>query len=524
MILTRKIILRILFFLWFSWVVYVPVWAQSPAESEVVRLQSSRHTVFSILSEISRQTSYYFIYDSELIDNNRSVSIRKGEYTIGELIDKVFADDSLNLRYIDNYIVFYPKPGSADTLDLSQPGAERPMADTTALLVKGRVVDSASKEALSFASIVLKGRGRGISANEDGIFNLKVPTEYQYDTLKISYLGYSSRYIPVQLMQGVTTDIYMDVESKTLSEVTVTSYNPMKILSKAIEAKDELYPQQPAIHTSFYREGIFKNSDLLNYSEAIFKIYKSSYSGNAVDQVKVLKSRNISNHDIKDSVVIKLKAGIQGMLELDIVKHPPDFFMPLYLIEFQFPSAGLVNHDEGIAYAITFKPADYVDDGVYEGTIYLDTESLAILQIDFGITSSYLARHQNRFLPRRSRMYNTRIKSMNYSVRYAFHNGAYHIQHVRGEILMRIRERNKLFGNNYNAFFEMAVMNIETEEVKRFSRRETIRPAVIFTDQDFTYDAEFWEDFNFVIPEQRITNAMQHFTVEIEKIEYPFEK
>jgi len=523
MILTKKIVVT-LFFLFILKGFYFQVFSQSFAESEVVRIQGRRHTVFSLFSEISRQTSYYFIYDSELIDNNQPVDIKRGEYTLNELLEIVLANDSLNLEYRDKYIVIYRNPDLTNTVSDSEPIAEPKDADSTSLVVRGRVVDSSSQEPLSFASIVLKGRGKGISANEEGLFNLKIPSEFSDDTLKISFMGYASRYIPLKLLQDVTTDIYMDMEVQSLSEVVVTGYNPMKVLASAIEAKDELYPQKPTLHTSFYREGIFKNDDLLQYSEAVFEIYKSSYSGNAVDQVKVLKSRNISNHDIQDSVIIKLKAGIQGMLELDIVKHPPDFFMPLYLIEFQFPEAGFVNHDDGIAYAITFKPADYVSEGVYEGTIYIDTESLAIIQVDFGITPSYLARHQNRFLPRRSRFYNTRIKSMNYSVKYSFHNGAYHIQHVRGEIMMRIRERNNLFGNNYSAFFEMAVMDIETENVKRFSRRETIRPAIVFTDQDFVYDAEFWEDFNFVIPEQRITNAMQRFTVEIEKIEYPFKK
>lgn len=523
MIPTRKIVI-VFFLLFILKGLYFQVFSQSFAESEVVKVQSRRHTIFSIFSEISRQTSYYFIYDSELINNNQQVDIKRGEYTINELLEIILTNDSLGVEFRDKYIVIYRKPDLADTVSDSEPIAETKGADTTALVVRGRVVDSSSQEALSFASIVLKGRGQGISANQEGLFNLKIPAEFSNDTLKISFMGYTSRYIPLKLLQDVTTDIYMDVETQSLSEVVVTGYNPMKVLSSAIEAKDELYPQEPTLHTSFYREGVFKNDDLLQYSEAVFEIYKSSYRGNGADQVKILKSRNISNNDIKDSVIIKLKAGIQGMLELDIVKHPPAFFIPLNLIEFQYPDAGFVNHDAGSAYAITFEPANYVSEGVYEGTIYIDTESLAILQVDFGITSSYLALHQNRFLPRRSKFYNTRIKSMNYSVRYAWHNGAYHIKHVRGEIMMRIRERNKLFGNNYSAFFEMAVMDIETEDVKRFSRRETIRPAVIFTDQDFVYDAEFWEDFNFIIPEQRITTAMQHFSVEIEKIEYPFKK
>jgi hypothetical protein len=513
--LNRKIIVTIILLLIFK-VGLVPLFSLPPGDGEMVRIQGNRHTVFSLLSEISRQTSYYFIYDSELIDNNQIIDLKRGEYTIHQLLEKVIPDSSLQVEFKNKYIVIYEPPASSDTISVPLAMNHDGVADSTFLLVKGRIVDSSSGEGLPFASIVLNRRGKGISANEDGFFNFKIPNYFYTDTLKISYLGYSSRYIPVSLMQDVSTEIYMDFESKSLKEVVVASYNPLDILFKTIDAKDRLYPQEPTIHTSFYREGIFKNGEFLQYSEAVFEIYKASYRGSAFDQVKPLKSRNITNNDVPDSIIIKLKAGIQSILELDVVKHPPEFLDPLNLPGFKFPDAGFVNHDSGQAFAITFEPADYITDGIYKGTIYIDRESLAILQVDFGITPSYLVRNQGNFITRRSKLHITRIRSMNYSVRYALHNGNYHIQHVRGEIVMRIREKNKLWGNNYNAFFEMAVMNIETENVKRFSRRETIRPNVIFTDQEFVYDPEFWEDFNFVIPEKRITNAIQNFNVDIE--------
>lgn len=514
MTLKRKI-LSYFFLICLVGLVNSPLFAQSPDNDTVISIQNNRSTVFDILSEISRQTTYYFIYDSELIDNSREVSIRKGEYTLEELLGILFADKSVNMRYIENYIVIYPDDDKKDSISLSN---KDNTTSESQLLVMGRIADASSGAPLPFASVVLPGRGKGISANEDGIFKFKIPSQYHDDTLKISHLGYAPRYLPVNLLQDMSSNIYLEFESKLLDEVTVTSFDPMQVLSEAIASKAELYPGEPTLHTSFYREGVFKNSDLLKYSEALFEIYKSSYGGIGADQVKVLKSRNISSSKTRDSVVIKLKAGIQGMLELDIVKHPPGFFDPLYLIEYQFPDACIVNHDEGSAYAITFKPAEYVDDGIYEGTMYIDTVSLALLEVDFNITAAYLALHQKHFLLRRSKSYHTRIQQMRYSVRYAWYNGNYHIQHVRGEIEMKVRQRNKLFGDKYSAFFEMAVMNIETEEVKRFARRETISPAVVFTDQNFSYDPDFWEDFNFIFPEVSITNALKQFR--IPKVEY----
>jgi hypothetical protein len=233
----------------------------------------------------------------------------------------------------------------------------------------------------------------------------------------------------------------------------------------------------------------------------------------------LLKSRKITNNSNPDTIRIKLRAGIQSMLELDVVKNPPDFLTAERLSEFVFPDARIISFDGGTAYAITFQNAMHIKDPVYEGVIYIDTKTFAILQVDFNITQSYLRSNQQHFITRRSKLHISRIRSMNYTVRYAPFEGYYHIQYVRGEILMRIRDKNRLRGNNYQAYFEMAVMDIENEDVRRFSRRETVRPGIIFSDQQFEYDAEFWEDFNFIIPETRITQAFKTFSAGVEQID-----
>ncbi len=517
--LIRKEIITFLILLLALQLASIAAFSQTGDDDKTIELRSRRHTVFSLFNEISRQTDRYFIYDSELVDNEKSVHIPKGEYSIDELLAIVVTKPELMFSFIDNYIIIHKKDDPPTAISPQSVDSPDKAKDSTLLTIKARVLDAQSGNPLPFAGVILKGTGKGISANADGLFSFKVPAIHINDTLKISYMGYASRYLPVSYFPDATMDIFMDIETKSLSEVVVRSYNPLGVLISAIASIPNLYPQHPAQHTSFYREGVFKNEDLLNYSEAIFNIYKTPYRGFSYDQVKLLKSRKIVNNDTQDSIMIKLKAGIQSMLELDVIKHPPQFLVLENLGLFKFPTAGYVAHNSGSAYMFTFESADYADENVYEGTIYIDRKSLAILQVDFRVTQTYLSQNQHYFITRRSKLHRTRIRSMEYSVRYALHDGLYHIQHVRGEIDMRIRERGKFFGNNYNAFFEMAVMNIDTEDVKRFPRRETIKPNVIFTDQEFVYDPQFWENFNIVLPEQDITRAMKNFNAGIERFD-----
>lgn len=488
--------------------------AQQESSAKIITIRSSRYTIFSLLSEVSRQSGYFFIYDSELIDNSRKVSISRGDYSLDEILARVIGDADIQVSFRDMYVILHPQPLAALSPPIKSPVVNE--KDSLSIVVNGRVIDSSSGSPLPYASVVIKGKGKGTAANAEGVFTFKATSSHVNDTLRISYLGYATRVIPVKLLSHGLVDVYMDIEPHSLQEVVIRGYNPIDVLSRSISAIPENYPPYPTLQTSFYREGIYRNDELLNYSEAIFDIYKHSYKGNPYDQVKLIRSRNISNNDARDTLIIKLKAGIQSILELDVVKHPTGFLIHEQLDLYKFTGIHMMAHEHGYVYVISFQVNDYTDDGIYNGTLYIDVNSLAIVQVDFRIAPSYLNKNQQYFITRRSRMHVSRIRSMDYSVRYAQHDGRYHIQHVRGEIDMRIRVRGKLIGKDYNAFFEMAVMNIETENVKRFARRETQKPNVIFSDEKFVYDNAFWENFNFVIPESEITAAIENFNAEVE--------
>jgi hypothetical protein len=482
-----------------------------------IQIRGGKYTVFNLLNEISRQTGIYFIYDSGLINNEQVIRVSRNIYSSDEILQFIIKDPDLTVSYVENYAIIHKVHKEAENEVITAAFVEKNIPDSVWVRISGRIADAETAEGMPYASVIINGRGMGISANADGIFNLRIPYEFFNDTIKISYLGYSSRYIPIRLFPNGRLEIVMQPEAISLQEFVFSSYNPYEILMRAIERRNRLYPQRPVIHQSFYRESIFRNDDLLNYSEAVFDIYKSAYRLNAYDQVRLLKSRRITDTGNFDSLSIKLRAGIQSMLELDVVKNPPDFLIPEMLNRYKFPDARIIPFDEGTAYCIVFKGADHIADPVYEGVIYIDTKSMAILQVDFNITQTYLRSNQHHFITRRSKMHNSRIRSMKYTVRYAPYEGFYHIQFVRGEIGMRIREKNKLRGNNYSAFFEMAVMNIDNEDVRRFSRRETLRTGVIFSDQNFEYDQAFWEGFNFIIPENRIIQAFSTFNAGLEQ-------
>jgi hypothetical protein len=84
---------------------------------------------------------------------------------------------------------------------------------------------------------------------------------------------------------------------------------------------------------------------------------------------------------------------------------------------------------------------------------------------------------------------------------------------------MKIRRKNSLFSNSYFAFIEMAVGQIDDQNVSRFSRREVLSPRTTFVDLGFVYDDGFWGEFNVIAPEKEIMEAFSNVRSRIESFE-----
>ena len=493
------------------------VFAQYDTELQTeVTLPGQNNTIYQILNQVSRQTGFFFIYDSQIVDNDKSVRIRRGSYKIVELLDIILDDDSLDYRVLDKYIIIFRTRTEEEAL--AQIADDEKTEPETQLLIRGKTLDAANGRALPYATITLMGRGAGVTSNQDGLFNVRIPAEFIDDSLRISYVGYKSRIIPVRLLLAVEYHIYMEMDLISLQEVIITYYDPNDILKKALKARHRLYPGEPSHHTSFYREGAFKSDNILNYSEAIFRINKTAYHSNIDDQVMLLKSRILTNQDLEDTIMLKLKAGVRSALDLDVMKTLPEFLMSEYLGDYKFKAADMIAFESGVAYVIDFEEAPHVREPMYRGTIYIDRKTYAVLKVDFEVHPAFLRKHERRFIPRRSPDYITRIQSMRYVVQYRYWAGTYHLNHVRGEIDVRIRRKNRLFANNYNVFFEMAVVNIDTLRTDRFRRRELLNTRTVFSDQNFVYDHDFWKDYSIILPEKRITDALREMNLELESL------
>ncbi len=490
---------------------------QDDVFSATIRLPRQHTTIYQIFNQITQQTGYFFIYDSELVNSNRRVRLGQTRQDLKSLLRNLVDDPQLEFKAIDTHILIYNPRKTLPEIAKPPVDTEIPMKP---LVINGRVLDRENRSALPFASVGFPEKGIGVFTNADGRFRLIVPPALLNSQIRVSYMGYRSQQLPVALFSEGQVDVLLETELISMQEVIIRYFDPEAIVREALKQKSENFSPAPRTHYSFYREAVLRNQKVMNYSEAIFKIHKAAYNNPFEhDELQLLKSRKIVNTDNTDTLLLKIEAGVKSALELDIMKNMPDFLEPRYMENYKFIRADIVTFRSRTAYAIEFVQADHIRTALHMGILYIDMETLAFLGADFEVNPKYINNSQFQFFTKRSREYIANIERVFYTVSYAWFDGSYHLQHVRGDLKMRFRRKNRFFSTQYEAFLEMATGKIDSlPPTSRIPLRERFHTHVIFADMDQDYDYSFWGEYNIIPPELHISESLMQIRAKIESI------
>ena len=465
-----------------------------------IQLPKSSKTVYQLLDLISEKSGYLFIYDSQLLNNEKQVTLPKGNYSIRDAVKRIIRNESLTLRLMGNHILIAAAPTDTDT---STVRAKTPVENAdTFQIIRGILIDKQNRKPLDAASIGIEGHPIGTISNAEGEFRLTIPKHLSDATVRFSHLGYLPEQMPVALLSSNYSTIVLEEQLIPIQEVIVRIANPIKLLQEMKLNRESNYMQQPVYLTAFYREGIERKNEFIGLTEALFKIYKPAYKQPvATEQVKLLKMRKITNDLTKDTIIAKMKSGINASLMLDLIKDLPDFLVPSDQMVYQYSSTDLTVIDGRLAQVIHFEQRNNVSEPLYRGDIYIDSENQSLLHVCFELHPKYIKKAAPMLIERKSNQLQITPQKVTYRVSYKSYNGKYYISHVRGDLFFKMKRKKQLFQQtSLHTWFEMATGKIETTDVNRFSRKETLSSRTIFSDTQFTYDSDFWEDFNFILP------------------------
>jgi hypothetical protein len=462
------------------------------------------------LNMISRQTGYYFTYDSRLVDSEKKVTFFFTQVKLKIILDSLLKNDSLHYSVINRYIIIYKS-----TPVLPTPNN---IPEWEVRYISGVITDNESGEPLPYATIGIMSTGRGTVSNNNGEFGLKITLDCINDSLSVSYLGYFGRKIPVRSTLDNNFNIKMYREYISIPEIIIRTQVPQEILRKAFHAIQDNYGNSPALLTAFYREAALKKGDLQIYSEAVLQIFKSPYTGSLQnDQIKIIRSRKVENLGLKDTLAMRLKAGLSSCLMLDGARNTFDFLFPGNYPQYDYRMTDIVTLDDESAYVIEFVQKPEVDIPLYKGSIYINTSSFAIIQADFEINPLHISKSREDFVTNPSRGYSIWPVSVKYNVSYRKIGERYFLNHARGELNFNARQTRRLFNSSFEVLFELAVTDIKLENVTRFDRDEIAPVHSIFSKTITSYDPGFWGNQDFLKPEENLLQALKNMKVKLQE-------
>jgi TonB-linked SusC/RagA family outer membrane protein len=187
-----------------------------------VSLELRNEPLRTAFSMIEKQTDFRFAYSRQQVDDYKSLTLSRGNYTVDKALELLLTGTRLLYKQVNNKIVIYRAGDAAARLAEDLSIAADPPADGS---VKGKIVNE-KNEPMVGASIVLMGADKGTSAGLAGEFSISGVKPGKYK-LQVSAIGYQTiiRDITVGEGLGLEVDFQLKPGGNALNEVVVTGYS-----------------------------------------------------------------------------------------------------------------------------------------------------------------------------------------------------------------------------------------------------------------------------------------------------------
>lgn len=388
----------------------------------------------------------------------------------------------------------------------------------TYIQFKGSVTDQESRAPLAFASLSLNGTNIATITNTEGEFSLKVPKNMTEGKVTVSYLGYRNRSVNLSEFKPERTRIELEVLVVALNEIRVFPKDPELLIRAVMNKRAANYFSDPTLMTAFYRETIKKRKTYISLSEAVVEIYKQPYMLTRPDIAQLYKARKSTDYTKLDTVTFKLQGGPYTTLYVDIMKNPEMIFTEDMLGNYEFSLENITKINDRLIYVLAFKQRSHIQEPLYFGKLYIDTESLAITSATFNLNVQNKVLTSEMFIKKKpigAKVYPTLAA---YHIDYREKDGKWYYGYSRGQVTFKIEWNKRLFNTVYESTIEMAVTDWEKTSDKPVKIAERMKPNVVMTDEISGFaDRGFWGEYNVIEPEKPIESAIRKIQKKLER-------
>jgi hypothetical protein len=384
------------------------------------------------------------------------------------------------------------------------------------IIIKGKVIDAGSRAPLVFATVAVKESNVAIVTNIDGEFTLKIGDLSTSKSLEVSFLGYKNKTILLSELKdnGSKNVIALEAAPIPIKEIVVKPLDPVSIVQKAISNIPKNYESVPNLMTAFYRETIRKNRTYVSIGEAVVEIFKAPYDNDLrFDGARIYKGRKGSDVEKMDTVLFKLQGGPVSVLDLDLAKNTETVLTREAMQNYDYKLTGVIEIDGKPHYVIDFIQKPSVEMPLFMGSLYIEMDSYAITEAEFGFNLANKEAAQSIFIRKKPLGMKVIPEIATYRTKYREQGGKWHFEYSRAEVKFKVDWNKKLFNTYYTTMSEIAVTDRTDQEVIKFAGKDKIKYNDVFSDKVTSFtDKEFWGDYNVIEPDQSIESAIRRLS------------
>lgn len=202
------------------------------SQNMVFSLDYDMTNIGTVLKEIEDQSEFYFLFNQELVDVNKEVSIKMTDKNLDEILTYLFKGTDVDYAMLGKQVILSPGKYLADL-----------KLETQQLVINGNVIDTEGNP-IPGVNVVEKGTTNGVITNIEGKYSISINSPDA--VLSFSFIGYLTEEIKVA---GQTTlNLTMVEDIKALEEVVVIGYGTMKksdLTGSVSQVKNELLEAIP---------------------------------------------------------------------------------------------------------------------------------------------------------------------------------------------------------------------------------------------------------------------------------------
>ena len=138
--------------------------------------------------------------------------------------------------------------------------------------------------------------------------------------------------------------------------------------------------------------------------------------------------------------------------------------------------------------------------------------------MDFLLDERNIDEAANLFIRKKPASMKIDIESANYLVKYRVYENTWYLSYVRSELNFKCKWDRKLFNSKYSLMTELAVTDVDHDNVTKYRYNEITKMSDILAEQVVQFeDPDFWGVDNIIKPDESIEAAIAKLSRKMRK-------